>query len=147
MLFALRGVEPAEMVADAVDLAPTRRTTGRGRLLAADDLSSVFGVDIEMGDAETEQAPRPAHRRRGTGAKKNSGKKVSSEERSKKKASRKKTATRPRVAKRAAKKKATKEEGGNRAAVRKKTTASKSTTTAATKPVSKKRSPKARSTS
>jgi uncharacterized Zn finger protein len=156
MLFALRGVEAAEMVADAVDQAPIQRKTGRGRVLAADDLSSVFGVDIEIGDAETEDRPRPAHRHRGTGAKKSSGKKtsrrkVSREQRSSKKTSRKKTVAGPRAAKREANERATiktaKKASRKSVADRKKATASKSTTTAATKRASKKRSPKARSTS
>jgi uncharacterized Zn finger protein len=73
MLFALRGVDAAEMVAEAVGRAPTQRRTGRGRVLAMDDLSAVFGVDIEMGAAGAEEKSGPARRRRRTAAKKGSG--------------------------------------------------------------------------
>jgi uncharacterized Zn finger protein len=155
MLFALRGVEPAEMVTDAVGQAPTRRKTGRGRVLAADDLSSVFGVDIEMGDADAgaEKRRRPVRRRRGTAAKKGSAKKISRRKVSRQKGSRKKPAARTRPAKSAAKKKATKKKavaskttqkkvtkkaGRTRAAVRRQDTASKTTTTAPKKRASRK---------
>jgi len=150
MLFALRGVDPAEMVADAVGQAPARRRTGRGRVLAADDLSSVFGVDIDMGDADAgvdvgveKKKPRPVHRRRATAARKGPGKKISRRKVSSKKGPRKKAAAgtrtaksavrkkagRKKVAKRkAAKKKAAKKAIGKSAAVREKPTASKATT-------------------
>ncbi len=113
MLFALRGVDPAEMVADAVGQAPTKRKTGRGRVLAADDLSSVFGVDIDLGDAEAETKPRPARRRRETAAKQGSGEKVSrrkisSKKGSRKKVSRKKVAAGRKAAESVAKKKTAK---------------------------------------
>ena len=74
MLFALRGVDPAEMVADAVGSAVPKRKAARGRVLAAGDLSSVFGVDIASGGAGAEGGAKAArHRRSGagkTGAKK-----------------------------------------------------------------------------
>jgi hypothetical protein len=158
MLFALRGVDPAEMVVDAVGQAPTRPRMGRGPVLAADDLSSVFGVDIDMGDAdaeaEAEKKPRPAHRRRGTGAGKGARKKISRRKGSRKTLSRKKAAAGTRVAKSAAKKtaatekvpkkKAAKKTTRKGASVRKKATASKTTTTAAKKRASGKRSAKGR---
>jgi uncharacterized Zn finger protein len=49
LLFTLRGVDPAEMVEAAVDRKPTDGTVRKGRVLASSDLSSVFGVDIDMG--------------------------------------------------------------------------------------------------
>jgi uncharacterized Zn finger protein len=119
MLFALRGVDPAEMVADAVGQAPTKRKTGRGRVLAADDLSSVFGVDIDLGDVEAEGEPRPARRRRKTAAKQGSGEKVSRRKISGKKGSRKKVATRSKAAETRAKKKATKNKGAKKKAGKK----------------------------
>jgi uncharacterized Zn finger protein len=145
MLFALRGVDPAEMVADAVGQTPTKRKTGRGRVLAADDLSSIFGVDIDMGDADTdagsEKKPRPMHRRRETAAKKGSGKKISRTKVSREEGSRKKAAAGARAAKSATKKKATRKS----AAARSKATGSKATTTtAAKKRASKKRPAKKR---
>jgi uncharacterized Zn finger protein len=161
MLFALRGVDPAEMVADAVGQAPTRRGTGRGRVLAADDLSSVFGVDIEMGEAKAgaaraERKPRPVRRRRGTGARKGSGRKISRrkvsrkkgsrKKGSRKKVSRKKAAVGTKVAKSAARKQAVKKAGRKSAAVRKKATASQATTVPAKKRASRRRPAKGRST-
>jgi len=60
MLFALRGVDPAEMIAAAVTDLPTARKRGRGRILKTDDLSSVFGIDLDL-EAESggDDAPRP----------------------------------------------------------------------------------------
>jgi len=59
MLFTLRGVDPAEMVEAAVEQPPRAGKRPRGRVLASDELSSVFGVDIDMGDASSEDvAPR-----------------------------------------------------------------------------------------
>ena len=61
-LFTLRGVDASEMVADAIGKPPTTRRKGRGRVLAADDIASVFGLDIDLGD-ETGKKPRPVRRR------------------------------------------------------------------------------------
>ena len=141
MLFALRGVDPAEMLADAVGQAPTRRKTARGRLLAADDLSSVFGVDIEMGDTGAvsggDKKPRPVRRRRGTAAKKSLRKKgarkrAAAGTRAAKKAGEKK------AAKKTTKSKATKKASRKGAAGRKKATKKKATAPA------KKRTPRKR---
>jgi len=59
LLFELRGVDPAEMVAEAVDRAPVARKGGRRRVLATNDVAAVFGVDIEMGDESEPEPPRP----------------------------------------------------------------------------------------
>lgn len=61
MLFTLRGVDPTELVEVAVDRPLRIGRPGRSRVLAADDLSSVFGVDIDMAGASEEVAP-PAKR-------------------------------------------------------------------------------------
>ncbi|MCP5071662.1 MAG: hypothetical protein GY946_34320, partial [bacterium] len=50
LMFSLRGVDPAEMIEEAIDQGVTQRKQARGRGLGADDLSSVFGVDIDFGD-------------------------------------------------------------------------------------------------
>ena len=50
LLFTLRGVDPTEMVEEAVLRTPARSRPRRGRALASEDLSSVFGVDIDLGD-------------------------------------------------------------------------------------------------
>lgn len=47
LLFTLRGVDPAEMVEAAIDQPAGASKASRGRVLEADDLSSVFGVDID----------------------------------------------------------------------------------------------------
>jgi uncharacterized Zn finger protein len=56
MLFTLRGVDPAEMVEAAVEQPPRAGMRPRGRLLASEELSSVFGVDIDTGDASLDGA-------------------------------------------------------------------------------------------
>ena len=60
LLFTLRGVDPAEMVEAAVDQSPTVHKSRRGRVLEADELSSVFGIDIDMDQASLEHVSMPA---------------------------------------------------------------------------------------
>jgi uncharacterized Zn finger protein len=60
LLFTLRGVDPTEMVEAAVDQPPTLRKSGKGRILKTDELSSVFGIDIDMEEAFSEDASAPA---------------------------------------------------------------------------------------
>ncbi|MBD3337452.1 MAG: hypothetical protein GF355_18210 [Candidatus Eisenbacteria bacterium] len=50
LLFTLRGVDPAEMVEDAIDQPAADGKGRKGRVLASDELSSVFGVEIDMDD-------------------------------------------------------------------------------------------------
>ena len=64
MLFTLRGVEPAELVAAAVTDVPTTRKSGRRRLLKTDDMSSVFGIDLDIGAASDGNEDRRRTRRR-----------------------------------------------------------------------------------
>ncbi len=59
MLFTLRGVDPTEMVAAAVDQPATVGKPRKSRALALDDLSSVFGVDIDR--TSSEDAAKPTH--------------------------------------------------------------------------------------
>ena len=47
LLFTLRGVDPTEMVAAALERPPIGGKPGRGRALAPERLSSVFGIDID----------------------------------------------------------------------------------------------------
>ncbi len=61
LLFTLRGVDPTEMVAAAVDRPPTEGKARKGRL-AADELSSVFGIDIYLG-APSPEVKAPAKRK------------------------------------------------------------------------------------
>jgi uncharacterized Zn finger protein len=58
LLFVLRGVDPAEMVADALE-QPVPARTQRGRVLESDELSSVFGVDIDMDGLSPPTRPAP----------------------------------------------------------------------------------------
>ena len=60
LLFTLRGVDPAEMVEAAVDQPPTVRKSRMRRVLETDELSSVFGVDIDMDEASSEDVSTPA---------------------------------------------------------------------------------------
>ncbi len=63
MLFSLRGVDPTEMIEEAIDRGVTQRKQARGRVLEADDLASVFGVDIEFEAAPAKSKPkRPRHK-------------------------------------------------------------------------------------
>ena len=49
LLFRLRAVDPAEMVEAAIERPSSGGKLPRGRVLKSDGLSSVFGVDIDMG--------------------------------------------------------------------------------------------------
>jgi uncharacterized Zn finger protein len=65
MLFTLRGIDPAEIIAAAVTEGPAKRKRARGRTLKTEDLSSVFGIELDMGPAaDGHEAPRPKRRRK-----------------------------------------------------------------------------------
>jgi len=64
LLFALRGVDPAEMVEAAIARPPTGGESRRRRVLETDGLSSVFGVDIDMGGTSHDDLATPAKKRR-----------------------------------------------------------------------------------
>jgi hypothetical protein len=68
MLFTLRGVDPAEMVEAAVEQPSKAGKPRKGRTLVSEDLSSVFGVDIDM-DGVSEGGAAPPARRKRTAAK------------------------------------------------------------------------------
>ena len=57
LLFTLRGVDPAELVEEAIARSAAPSEAPRAPTLEADDLSSIFGVDIDLGD---EPMPRSA---------------------------------------------------------------------------------------
>ena len=61
MLFTLRGVDPTEMVAAAVDQPATVGKPRKSRALALDDLSSVFGVDIDIAGTASEDTAKTTH--------------------------------------------------------------------------------------
>ncbi len=50
LMFGLRGVDPGELVTDALGKGISRRRSSRSRVLETDDLAGVFGVDIDAGD-------------------------------------------------------------------------------------------------
>jgi uncharacterized Zn finger protein len=122
LLFTLRGVDPAEMVEAAVDQPPTAYKSGRGRILDTDELSSVFGVDIDMDEVSSEDALTPA-------------KKATHSSRTRKKATarrNKKTKAKPAAAKKSQRKAAGRQSTIKKVAASrttaKKTTAKKATT-------------------
>jgi len=133
LLFSLRGVDPTEMVEAAIDQPTAAGKTRKGRVLETDELSSVFGVDIDMdgvasGEASTPTAPakrtqrtakprKPASSRdtgkktaaipatrRSAAAKNTAGKKKSTTTEATPKTARKKTSRRKPAAKKATKK-------------------------------------------
>ena len=59
MLFTLRGVEPAELIAAAVTDAPAQKKGGRRRLLRTDDMSSVFGIELDGDSSSTPNSTPP----------------------------------------------------------------------------------------
>jgi len=130
MLFTLRGVDPAEMVEAVVAQPPRMGIPRRGRVLASDDLSSVFGVDIDVAGVSEEDVAAPVKRIRSVARtkKKKTGKRSTAARKSasgakvgKKKPAAKKTAAKEKVAakkKPAAKKKAKKKTATKKAAAR-----------------------------
>ncbi len=65
LLFTLRGTDPAEMVEAAVAQPPPGGKSRRGRGLASDELSSVFGIDIDIDMDEESSGGVSAPARRG----------------------------------------------------------------------------------
>jgi uncharacterized Zn finger protein len=56
LLFTLRGVDPTEMVAAAIDRGVTGIQPRKGRTLADGELSSIFGVEIEIDKKDADDA-------------------------------------------------------------------------------------------
>ena len=71
LLFTLRGVDPTEMVQTAIDQTIRTTQTQKASRLEDKELSSLFGVEIDMGDPVADQAsPKPVKKRgRPAGAK------------------------------------------------------------------------------
>jgi uncharacterized Zn finger protein len=118
LLFTLRGVDPTEMVAAAIARPPTASRSRRSRVLESHELSSVFGVDIDLGEASSEEIGAPA-RTRGRAAQKR--KKAASGASGK---ARGKASARKAPARRSAKKQTAKKAGARKVA-KKKTSAKK----------------------
>ncbi len=77
LLFTLRGVDPTEMVEAAIDQPVSGRKSRRARVLETDELSSVFGIDLDPGQApagpgKRRRKPRKAPARKTAASKKRS---------------------------------------------------------------------------
>lgn len=123
MLFTLRGVDPTEMVEAAVEQPSREGKSRRGRVLATAELSSVFGVDIDMAGASEEDGAPPVKRgRRAARTKNKTGKRSAAARKpaSRAKVGKKKPAAKKTTAKKktAAKKKTTKKPAAKKAATR-----------------------------
>jgi uncharacterized Zn finger protein len=64
LLFALRCVDPVEMIDAVVDQPRAASRPRRSRVLTSDDLSTIFGVDIDVGESREGQPRPPAERGR-----------------------------------------------------------------------------------
>jgi uncharacterized Zn finger protein len=64
MLFTLRGVDPIEMVEAAVEQPSKAYKLRKGRTLISEDLSAVFGIEIDTQGASEGKAAPPAKRGR-----------------------------------------------------------------------------------
>jgi len=156
LLFTLRGVDPEEMVVAAVKQPPTVRKSRRSRVLETDELSSVFGVDIDMDDLPSDDVPMPVGKRRSTAqkqekassraksrskarpaAKKPSAAEATSTKPAGKKAGSKKTTAEKATSKKTTAKKAASPKPTRKKAATRKTASKKKTSTA--KPTAKKR--------
>ena len=157
LLFTLRGVDPTEMVEAAIDQPTGAGKSRKGRVLETDELSSVFGVDIDtdgvsanapsISAAPTRRTRRAAKTRKPAAAgatrkksaaksatKKTAAKKKSTAKKSSpKRAGAKKTTTKKTTAKKPARKKAAATASGERSTTKKpapkKKTAAKKTAT------------------
>ena len=126
LLFTLRGVDPTEMVAAAIARPPTASRSRKGRVLESDELTSVFGVDIDLGEASSEEVGAPARtRRRAAQTRKKTASGTSGKARGK-------ATARKAPAKRSAKKHTAKTAGAKRSATKK--AAAKKKTTAKRRP-------------
>ncbi len=144
LLFTLRGVDPAEMVEAAVDQPPTASRSRRGRVLESDDLSSVFGVDIDLGEASSEDLGASAKTRRRAAQTRKKAASGRSGKAGGKPAARKAPArrsTKKSAKKATAKKASAKRSTANRAAARKSATKKASARKAATKKAAAKKRP------
>lgn len=145
LLFTLRGVDPTEMVEAAIDQPTTAGKARKGRVLKTDELSSVFGVEIDMDGVSSEETPTPT-----TPAKRTrrvaKTREPSASEATKKKIASKPATKRPAAVKKTATKKATAKKPARKKAAAKTSSARKSTTekTSKRKPAAKKATKKAK---
>ncbi len=131
LLFTLRGVDPTEMVAAAIDQPKAAGKTRKGRVLDTDELSSVFGVDIDMeggtSSSEGSAASKPPKKTRRTKkAGKPSTKKTATKKTTRKPAASKKSAAKKNTTKKAPSKKVAAKKTDTKKPTAKKATAKKS---------------------
>jgi uncharacterized Zn finger protein len=126
LLFTLRGVDPTEMVETAIDQGVQSRKRRSGRVLETGELSSVFGVDIDVDNDVGEVLPNEgasSTRRPGQAGKargrKSRAKTAAAKKSTLAKAGRKKATPKKRAAKRATSKKAPGAKKATRKATRK----------------------------
>jgi uncharacterized Zn finger protein len=141
LLFTLRGVDPAEMVDAAVDQPPTGSKPRKGRVLETDELSSVFGVDIDLDGVSADDVSTPARSARpvkaakkvirAAQARKKSTAKTKKKEAQTKSAIRKAAAQKP-VAKKTSARKAARKKAATKKPTAKKATLKKTATRKAT---------------
>jgi uncharacterized Zn finger protein len=126
LLFTLRGVDPTEMVEAAIDQPTSAGRRRKGRVLETDELSSVFGVDIDM-DGVSPDAPSTSTR-----SAKRSRRAAKTRKPAAAKATKKKSAAKPTTKKAAAKKKSTAKKATPKKAAAKKTSRKKAAAKKAT---------------
>ena len=99
LLFTLRGVDPTKMVEAAIDRPTVAGKARKGRLLETGELSSVFGVDIDMDGVASDESPTPSRPAKRTRRAAKTRKSATS------RASKKKSASKPVASKSASKRK------------------------------------------
>jgi uncharacterized Zn finger protein len=130
LLFTLRCADPAEMVEAVVDQPPGLRKSRKGPVLKSEELSSIFGIDIEKDGVSSQGVSAPAEPPKKPTARKPAAKKP---------AAKKPTAKKPTTRKPAAKKPAAKKPTAKKPAAKKATTKKPTTRKpAAKKPAAKK---------
>ncbi len=137
LLFTLRGVDPTEMVEAAVDQPLSRSKPRRGRALETEELSSIFGVDIDMEEVspgEVSVSTKSTKKTKSTAVARSPATA---------RASRKKVGTRPAKKKAAVSRKSTAKKSLPNKKVAKKTARKKAMTTTATATVTRKKTTKA----
>jgi uncharacterized Zn finger protein len=145
LLFKLRGVDLSEMVEAAIEQPTGTSKKRKGRILQTDELSSVFGVDIDIDGITADEATTPTKQakktRRATKVRKTAANKTSTKKRTAKKATAKKVSAKKTAStkKRAAKKSAAKKSAAKKSALKKAVTKKTGTKKAAAKKSTKKK--------
>jgi uncharacterized Zn finger protein len=136
LLFTLRGVDPSEMVQAAIEQPIGAGKERKGRVLATDELSSVFGIDIDLDGVSSDEpstSTRAARRKpRAAKPRKPAAPRASKNKTAAKKTAASRTAAKQTAAKKTAVKKTAVQKSTSKNATPKKTAAKKSTSKNAT---------------